>query len=449
MTKKLSVILDKEKVSLSSNQRKDFTVRVMMLEEVQGDNGTNYRPLAIQGHHFASDQNIEILMREGLDSTTNVSLDIIDKNGNEIWYYDNVPLGDDKTNIELPAKTFLQSKSNFSIRRSVLFLRSGSFQEIGFPNRDFKSKLYFDICDTEMKKHAVRRFFGVQEEEEIGNQVRKFDSDPNLLAELSNFDLKNAEITPKGKFTLSRKLDETYLDTDKAQGWFWVLHDEDSYFGFVSEHELITNRGEITLYLPYSENKTPISFEDLDNENGFVRIIDRKDPDLIDVDEQTLLENPDIFSDDPGSSCTPFSSPHRIVSERSFQTILRVTEPQINPEGYRYTYLRTNESESTGPTRPAVDPQPVDETRTDYSIPQALDGFLIENNRPAQVNRFINAIETMHSDSFWPSQSQSDSSNSTIDIDAVNALYVNANTPVYRQVESPYITYTTNRIDKK
>jgi len=54
----------------------------------------------------------------------------------------------------------------------------------------------------------------------------------------------------------------------------------------------------------------------------------------IDVSEEELLSNPDIFNDDPGAFCRPFSNPHRIVSERTFHTILRVEQPTVGSKPY-------------------------------------------------------------------------------------------------------------------
>lgn len=45
--------------------------------------------------------------------------------------------------------------------------------------------------------------------------------------------------------------------------------------------------------------------------------------------EDDLLSNPELFNDDPGPYCQPFKNPNRIVGERAFHTILRVTQPEI------------------------------------------------------------------------------------------------------------------------
>jgi hypothetical protein len=48
------------------------------------------------------------------------------------------------------------------------------------------------------------------------------------------------------------------------------------------------------------------------------------------VNEIELSNNPQIFTEDPGSFCKPFSNPERILTERSFYSILRVEQPEIS-----------------------------------------------------------------------------------------------------------------------
>lgn len=52
----------------------------------------------------------------------------------------------------------------------------------------------------------------------------------------------------------------------------------------------------------------------------------------VDPSEQELLNSPELFADDPGTHCKPFSSPNRIVGEKSFHTVLRVTQPEISAD---------------------------------------------------------------------------------------------------------------------
>lgn len=46
--------------------------------------------------------------------------------------------------------------------------------------------------------------------------------------------------------------------------------------------------------------------------------------------EAELADNPNVYSEDAGSFCKPFSNPERVLSERSFYTIVRAEQPAIS-----------------------------------------------------------------------------------------------------------------------
>ena len=48
--------------------------------------------------------------------------------------------------------------------------------------------------------------------------------------------------------------------------------------------------------------------------------------------EAELADNPQIYTEDPGSFCEPFNNPARIVSERSFFSVVRTEQPVISAE---------------------------------------------------------------------------------------------------------------------
>lgn len=51
--------------------------------------------------------------------------------------------------------------------------------------------------------------------------------------------------------------------------------------------------------------------------------------------DRELADNPDVYGEDPGSFCSPFSSPERILGERAFNVILRAEQPAISSEPTR------------------------------------------------------------------------------------------------------------------
>ncbi|MFQ6172873.1 DUF2272 domain-containing protein [Oryzobacter sp. R7] len=51
--------------------------------------------------------------------------------------------------------------------------------------------------------------------------------------------------------------------------------------------------------------------------------------------DRELADNPDVYGEDPGAFCSPFSSPERILGERAFNVILRAEQPAISSEPTR------------------------------------------------------------------------------------------------------------------
>jgi hypothetical protein len=50
------------------------------------------------------------------------------------------------------------------------------------------------------------------------------------------------------------------------------------------------------------------------------------------VSEAELATNPQVYTEDPGAFCKPFSNPARVVSERSFFSVVRTEQPVISAE---------------------------------------------------------------------------------------------------------------------
>jgi hypothetical protein len=57
----------------------------------------------------------------------------------------------------------------------------------------------------------------------------------------------------------------------------------------------------------------------------------------VDITETELLDNPGVFTEDPGAFCRPFSNPERILGERAFHVILRAEQPALSAEPTRRT----------------------------------------------------------------------------------------------------------------
>ncbi|KAH0564925.1 hypothetical protein GP486_001680 [Trichoglossum hirsutum] len=48
------------------------------------------------------------------------------------------------------------------------------------------------------------------------------------------------------------------------------------------------------------------------------------------VSESELANNPDVYTEDPGSFCKPFRNPERILSEKAMYSVLRIEQPEIS-----------------------------------------------------------------------------------------------------------------------
>ncbi len=209
--------------------------------------------------------------------------------------------------------------------------RQGNFISIGFPAPPFfKYKLMISpIRQTEISEETVAKLFNI---ERFGTAAKRLRVDD--LPELANLplgELISTKISIKGQFEFS-----VPVDGDET-GWIWLLNGPIVFIGIQDEENLdpIATRRSILLPPPSGDSDEdgetasdiPIGGVDSGSSSGVGL-------QSIDVSEEELLSNPDIFNDDPGTFCRPFSNPHRIVSERTFHTILRVEQPTVGSKPY-------------------------------------------------------------------------------------------------------------------
>lgn len=119
------------------------------------------------------------------------------------------------------------------------------------------------------------------------------------------------------------------LPATTSLGWVWWLTGSHQILGFVTD-DLATERGPIVLTLPAIA--PPI---------GGGETTGDADPCAcatvvpVDVSEAELVNNPGVYSEDPGAFCRPFTNPERILSERAFSVIARATQPAVGAAGSR------------------------------------------------------------------------------------------------------------------
>lgn len=81
--------------------------------------------------------------------------------------------------------------------------------------------------------------------------------------------------------------------------------------------------------------------------------------------DRELADNPDVYGEDPGAFCSPFSSPERILGERAFHVVLRAEQPALSSEPTRRF-----------PSFPVLDYDPVVATRAEDDMPRLRRGAL-------------------------------------------------------------------------
>jgi hypothetical protein len=219
--------------------------------------------------------------------------------------------------------------------------RQGQFISIGFPSPDFsKYKLMISpIRETEINPETLTNLFNV---ESFGTVSKRLRND-NLteLVKLPLGELVSTKIGINGQFQFSVPVD------GNEAGWVWLLNGPIVFIGIQKESE----QEEDSLYLTATRRSIllpPPSLDDPDEEAIASEIIiggsnpgtsSNGDRHSLDVSEDELLNNPDVFNDAPGAFCRPFSNPNRVVSERSFHTILRVEQPTVGSRPYVPPYI--------------------------------------------------------------------------------------------------------------
>ncbi|MCM4166307.1 hypothetical protein KCTC52924_03236 [Arenibacter antarcticus] len=207
----------------------------------------------------------------------------------------------------------------------AILSRSCQFISIGFPNPPFSQyKLMISpIRQTQINNATLTKLFGINNFDTVSKRL-KIDN----LVELANLPL--GELT-SSKIGISGQFDFTVPVEGNESGWLWILNGPVVFIGIQKEANLDPVSTKRTILLPPTSEK--------DGQETISNLIIGDSPigagTSLDVTEEELLSNPNVFNDDPGAFCKPFSNPHRIVSERTFHTILRVEQPTIGSKPFQ------------------------------------------------------------------------------------------------------------------
>jgi hypothetical protein len=110
-------------------------------------------------------------------------------------------------------------------------------------------------------------------------------------------------------------------------GWIWWLIGRRQVLGFLRDDLARADTRTFMIPLPPSPGPaggdSAANAEECECEQGV----------SADVTEAEVANNPGVYTEDPGAFCKPFSNPERVLSEKAFAVIARVTQPEIGPMG--------------------------------------------------------------------------------------------------------------------
>lgn len=264
-------------------------------------------------------------------------------------------------------------------KASEFFELKGVFIPLFEPKPDFKQ--------FELHLAAIKESHG-SELEKIWSD---FSTEQNLTDILKKEDLPKLSTLPFRKFVLKfdGSFQATFARGEVGSGWQWLLVSGSTmYCGFISASSVnskVDDTGRLTqinlsLFLPAFESEGDSAQQPNNKQPGSSSSEPTVNCDCqphhpLMADEADVIRHPDIFRDDPGPYCEPFKNPNRTFSERRFQTIVRVTDPEIG--------LKVKE---TRPYSSFFDYQ-LNHARPDFVVPTA------KANRPL-ISRFLDAFRS-------------------------------------------------------
>lgn len=155
--------------------------------------------------------------------------------------------------------------------------------------------------------------------------------DSEIPAEILGLDWELIRIAVDGKFTAA-------FIPGEWDAWAWMLSGDSlsgPILGIVCENLNQSVDKVRSIFLPArpKQVKEPSSSAKTDSSvnDRFMRGSEKQRPPTV-VSEAELAANPNMFTEDPGAFCKPFSNPQRILSERSFYSVLRTEQPNISAQ---------------------------------------------------------------------------------------------------------------------
>ncbi len=239
--------------------------------------------------------------------------------------------------VKIPVAVFDAAVGRAAPSAAAVLGRSGRFVTFSDAMPDFSGcRLYVapirpstrDDGSANPQIQASRDFLGIGGSGEITDfETKKVQPGAQQPKAVNALGFQTAMVRADGTFEISVDIegDET--------AWLWWLVGSESFAGYQLEEVPTRPRRNIVILLPEgaSDGTPPVNGNgtgtgDVSGGNGV------GSPSL-DFDEATVVANPDQFADDPGTHCSPFENPQRILGERRFFTILRIDQPEVSGRG--------------------------------------------------------------------------------------------------------------------
>ncbi|KAA1173830.1 OmpA family protein [Marinobacter salinexigens] len=227
---------------------------------------------------------------------------------------------DEAVVLAIPAATIKQALTRLEPDEQPALVRSGRFIRLGKPEQRFDGyALSVDLVDTAAKQNALKALLGLADGAALQTNAKQVPLDATTAGQLGALSLTAADLKFDGSFQIRRP----FHPRTEAPGWVWMLNGPELLIGYREDAELRVPQHDLRILLPWQDDEPAVTDgTPSDSTSGSTN------PPL-DVDEGSLLNEPDLFSDDPGSFCKPFSNPARILGERRFHTVFRVEQPEI------------------------------------------------------------------------------------------------------------------------
>jgi hypothetical protein len=149
-----------------------------------------------------------------------------------------------------------------------------------------------------------------------GTRISSLEVTGQNLSNLTGLPWSSTHLAVDGTFTAQ-------FTQKPSIGWVWWLIGEHQVLGFIPDDLNVVDNKNFVIVLPAlsASANTGSATTGTTPDGG------RSVP--ANVTEAEIANNPDIYSEDPGAFCRPFSNPERVLSEKSFSVIARATQPEV------------------------------------------------------------------------------------------------------------------------